>query len=645
MIEIFGSSETPEYHAAKQLMTLITEEWPDVATSDRDRICLIPAAKCFGRNVQDIDILVIGRLFKPRQLPMQAWMKGKQKLLLSFVLTIEVKTHSESGVVFEGGKVFVKYAMGLRKDATEQSHKQRFSVFEYLKKNLFADPPMILNLIWLTSFPSSSVPRSPTHNVVGAGSSWLDFLSTIVGLQEEWLSDKDLLQAFPQKYQDKYIDGVISVFTKKVTSTPIDRLKVERITKRIIEDQKYAQKLGDQLLIFRGRGGTGKTIHLIRLGYALFEEKSARTLFLTYNLSLVADVKRTLSIIGVPADSDGPVMRVVSVQKFMLNLMLDAGMIAAITDDAIENYNALLLELFQLLAAFEDGDRPDYDFVLIDEAQDWPETERDIVFKLFGPRRCIVADGIDQLVRSDRSTDWTARLKGTPKQVVHLPRSLRLKANIVEFVNAFAEELNVPGWRLQVNNEISGGRVTILIGSLPVIDGDLTDALSAFDDGANRPIDSLVCVPYTTAASTKTQQIVESLKKLNIGCWDGTDRKTRASFPMNVEETRMVTYDSCRGLEGWSVVCVSIDQLFDQKVKYFDSSEVDDLYVTAEQRARRFAAAWVMIPLTRAMDHLVIHIENPDHLLSEVAESMQRKFGESEGWFKILRGHGNEAVV
>lgn len=647
MIEIFGSTDTPEYHAAKRLMTLITEEWPDVADSTKDRICLIPAVKCFGQNVQDVDILVIGRLHRPRALPMQKWMEGTEKRLLSFVLAIEVKAHRESSVAFEGGKVFVNYSGGLRKDATEQSFKQRFSVTEYLKKHLSVKPPMVLNLIWLTSFPSGSLPNSPTHNALGAGSRWIDFLSTIVSLQEQWLSrpDSNLVQAFPQKYQDKFIDDVIDVFGKGVTSTPMDRLKVERVTRRIIEDQQYAQKLGDQLLIFRGRGGTGKTIRLIRLGYALFEERSARTLLLTYNLSLVSDIKRTLSIIGVAADSDGPVMRVLSVQKFMLDLMVDAGIIHHISVEDLDNYDQLLCALFQLVDAFEEGDRPDYDFVLIDEAQDWPETERDIVFKLFGPRRCIVADGVDQLVRSDRSTDWTARLRGTPNQVVPLRQSLRLKANLAEFVNAFAEELDVPGWRLQVNNEISGGRVTVLVGPVSAVGSDLNKAFAAFDDPVNKPIDSLVCVPYTSAASANTRGVVDSLQALNIGCWDGTDRETRSTFPASVDQTRMVTYESCRGLEGWSVVCVAIDQLFDHKIKHYDGTQADDLYTTPEQRAKRFAAAWVMIPLTRAMDHLVIHVSQSDHFLAEVVERMRSRFGGSEGWLQIVRVDDCQAGV
>lgn len=643
MIEIHGTSDTPEYHAAIRLKNLIVEEWPDVEESTRDRICLIPAVKCFGQAVQDVDILVIGRLGKPRALPMLPWMNRTEKFLLSFVLAVEVKAHREESVIFEGNKVFVRYSGGLRKDATEQSFKQQFSVIEYLKKNLNFKPPFVRNLIWLTSYPSSSLPRSPTHNVLGSGSRWVDFLATIAGLEEEWLSKPkvNIVQAFPQAKQDQLINEVIEVFTKKVVSTPLDRLRVERITRRILDDQKFGKKLGEQLLIFRGRGGTGKTIRLIRLAYEIFEDRSARTLLLTYNLSLVSDIKRTLSIIGVPADSDGPVMRVVSVQKFMLDLMVDAGIIPKITDDALVRYESLLQELFQLVAAFEEGDEPDYDFVLIDEAQDWPETERDIVFKLFGPRRCIVADGVDQLVRSDRSTDWTARLKGSPSQVVPLRQSLRLKANLTEFANAFAEEMDVPGWRLQVNSEISGGRVTIVIGSLSVALSKLGHVFAALREGVNRPIDSLICVPFTSAISKDTQRIVDSLGAINIGCWDGTDRNTRASFPTTVEEARMVTYESCRGLEGWTVVCLSIDQLFDHKIKHYDGSRSEDLYTTAEQAAQRFAAAWVMIPLTRAMDHLVIHIQQPDHFLAQIVSRLQSRFGGSESWLQIVHADAN----
>ena len=639
MIEVFGTSDTPEYHAACRLKHLIIDEWPDIELSSRDRICLIPAVKCFGQNVQDVDILVIGRLGRPRALPMLPWMNRTEKFLLSFVLAIEVKAHREESVSFEGGKVFVRYSGGLRKDATEQSFKQQFSVIEYLKKNLSFKPPIVRNLIWLTSFPSSDLPRSPTHNVLGNGSRWVDFLATVAGLEQEWLTKPkvNIVQAFPQTKQDQLINEVIDVFTREVVSTPLDRLKVERITKRILEDQVYGKKLGEQLLVFRGRGGTGKTIRLIRLAYEIFEERSARTLLLTYNLSLVSDIKRTLSIIGVPVDSDGPVMRVVSVQKFMLDLMVDAGIIHRISDDALERYESLLHELLQLVDAFDESDEPDYDFVLIDEAQDWPETERDIVFKLFGPRRCIVADGVDQLVRSDRSTDWTARLKGTPSQVVPLRQSLRLKANLTEFVNAFAEEMDVPGWRLQVNTEISGGKVTIIVGPLLSAMSKLGDLFSGLNDGINRPIDSLICVPFTSAISKDTRRIIDNLSELGIGCWDGTDRETRASFPTSVEEARMVTYESCRGLEGWSVVCVSIDQLFDHKVKHYDGTQGDDLYTSAEQEAQRFAAAWVMIPLTRAMDHLVIHIQQPDHFLAQVVGRMQTRFGGPDGWLQVMR--------
>jgi superfamily I DNA and RNA helicase len=53
-----------------------------------------------------------------------------------------------------------------------------------------------------------------------------------------------------------------------------------------------------------------------------------------------------------------------------------------------------------------------WDHVLVDEGQDWPEDERDILYQCFGPHRCIVADGVHQLIRG------TPLVIGPPQ---HLP--------------------------------------------------------------------------------------------------------------------------------------------------------------------------------------------------------------------------------
>ena len=73
---------------------------------------------------------------------------------------------------------------------------------------------------------------------------------------------------------------------------------------------------------------------------------------------------------------------------------------------------------------------------------------------------------------------------------------------------------------------------------------------------------------------------------------------------------RFVQYDSCRGLEGWTVINYGLDELWDYKYAQWvnEGHQVDDLYTSDEELAKLHASRWVMIPLTRAIDTLVINI-------------------------------------
>ena len=51
-------------------------------------------------------------------------------------------------------------------------------------------------------------------------------------------------------------------------------------------------------------------------------------------------------------------------------------------------------------------DEGDWDYVLIDEAQDWKKSEKDIIFHLYGAKRLVVADGVDQFVRGTEKMDF-----------------------------------------------------------------------------------------------------------------------------------------------------------------------------------------------------------------------------------------------
>ena len=57
--------------------------------------------------------------------------------------------------------------------------------------------------------------------------------------------------------------------------------------------------------------------------------------------------------------------------------------------------------------------------------------------------------------------------------------------------------------------------------------------------------------------------------------WDGVDPDTRHSFPKNIEQLRVVQYESCRGLEGWTVVNLSFDEFYNVKRNRNYMSESD----------------------------------------------------------------------
>ena len=74
-------------------------------------------------------------------------------------------------------------------------------------------------------------------------------------------------------------------------------------------------------------------------------------------------------------------------------------------------YNDLKKELLEYLEAMSQEDikkiksesfiKLNWDYILIDEAQDWPTSERDLFYKLYGHKSLIIADGIDQNIRNN----------------------------------------------------------------------------------------------------------------------------------------------------------------------------------------------------------------------------------------------------
>ena len=103
----------------------------------------------------------------------------------------------------------------------------------------------------------------------------------------------------------------------------------------------------------------------------------------------------------------------------------------------------------------------DWDYILIDEAQDFCDIEKKILIKIYGPNRLIVADGIDQFMRTTHRQIWEKDIdRDLVKKVKPMELERRQKANLVSFVNAFAKLSNLD-WKVRPNNNLPGGEIKI----------------------------------------------------------------------------------------------------------------------------------------------------------------------------------------
>ena len=79
-------------------------------------------------------------------------------------------------------------------------------------------------------------------------------------------------------------------------------------------------------------------------------------------------------------------------------------------------------------------------------------------------------------------------------------------------------------------------------------------------------------------------------------------------------------------------MCLSLDKFFEYKMATFEPGDDSDLFVDPEEQALSFASRWLMIPLTRAIDTLVLHIEDTEHPIADALRKMMSRFPEIVEW-------------
>ena len=200
-----------------------------------------------------------------------------------------------------------------------------------------------------------------------------------------------------------------------------------------------------------------------------------------------------------------------------------------------------------------------------------------------------------------------------------------MQANLCRFANAFASRMALPTWRVEPNTEIPGGRVIVSEATDFLNEVEYEELAELNGSAGNLPVDMLFCVPSSLVNSNDSDSFcgpAQDFIDRDLKIWDGTRRSSRKVPALDNDQHRFVHYESCRGLEGWITVLYRFDELFEEKVRIFSEQEDND---GGGSRAVRRAVEWLMIPLTRCIDTLVIHVEDPN---SEIAVVLKELAGD-----------------
>jgi AAA domain len=658
MIEILGVNKGKEFEAAAHLRTQILAVWPDIAQNANDHVKIFVGLKLYGYRIEDIDVVVIGHFASPRSFDVEFKFYPRdgdpfiprRAAVKSFLLVIEAKSHDAMGVKFEDKTAAVRYGHGTRavwESVTEKNRQQMFEFKHYLADH-GVDRVYVQDLIFFSGLRENDFPKRP-HNCFGIDSSFERILNILGQVSAPQHHQRDVLISFgSDEVFEKILSPNFPLF-QSLEPTPLDRRRMDRIVKAALPET-WLDDLTRKQIIIRGRGGVGKTVILLQMAYRAFDREQLRSLVLTYNKALVADMRRTMALLGVPRSLENGGICIDTVHAFIGRLMRGLGIIENY-DGFLQRYEerkGQLLEYVRTKAVSQSdidnlvNQNPAeflWDIIFVDEGQDWPANEIEILRAVYSPERIVVADGIDQFVRNSVA-DWSVGISREHLRPRRLTRCLRMKANLALFVADFASALGLQAWDLEPNPDANGGRVLI-------VEGDLTAHAEIYEDVCNDaaklgnyPVDLLACVPPSLVldgASETPSLPGRTLTARGKKVWDASSVDVREHFPTDREALRIVQYDSCRGLEGWTVINYGFDDFWEYKFRQWMSSShgTGNLLDTPEERAADFASRWAMIPLTRAMDTLVINVSARPGVIRQALAKVHKQRADFVEWINI----------
>ena len=564
---------------------------------------------------------------------------GTKYYLRSIALSIEIKGHSGNNVLIEGGDIFVKYdgkwspvnskfidqAMTCKRFIAASTRQELFNV------NSFVYFPNILK----TDLRSKLTDHGLKRQVICADTS-LDEVIEMCIYQESLhgFEGRNWYSLGNHKFNFELARARLNHYYAGMHPGCLEQEKLEIIGKKYIDNQnkEWSKRLGEEMIMFCGVAGTGKTLKLLRTSNQLLKDYNDPVLFLTFNRALARDLERLMQLQRL---GGGARMAVWTIDQFMFRIAYKLslyesweGFIAENTrEDGIDETYDVVRSL--VLESLDDKnnvikcrkDLREFSYVAIDEGQDWFSDERDIIFKLFSPNNVLIAAGSDQCLRADRVANWKrdALDLGVKSYPVPGKKSLRQTACLNKFNNKLAYSLELD-WRLDSNDQLLGGEIVLFDNY------DKEDLAKHFlselfgEKKFYYPIDYMVMAPPSESA-----EVLKTINLLGNNIWDGISNKDRDSVPSQ-DQIRCVSTHSCRGLEGWATMLIDLDQWLwfamnkrrseiEKKPAptFFENQFIND---DADSEDLRFLPEWFLIPFTRAKSRMYIQLPKTKSLRS-----------------------------
>jgi len=640
-----GNKESDEYKAALKLRDIILESVPNEVIGE---IVLYVSATFMGQEVKDVDIMMVGML---KNYSVKVGFNTKEQEykydsvdIENFCTTIEIKSHSMEGIKRIGTDFYVKYGENLH-CVTEQSNLQRIAGFNFLKKTL-SYSPFITNIIWFTEAPNSDIKKlldvdgtQMPSNIIGADFDFKELIQLLVWQKIPIaIRDKNIFNCFSENTSMDMIVRALKLFSdSKENMGELTRNRIEQIINKKVSE--IFNNNEEKLSIYRGRAGTGKTVGLIRNAIQLVEDKHKRVLMLTYNKALVSDMRRLFTLAELPDLFEESCISINTMQAYFYRLiskLLYDGKLDG--EEFINEYQKFIREILEFIDSDEEAIKYikelcekdctlDWDYILIDEAQDWTNFEKELIMKLYKPENIIIADGGQQFVRDVEMCDWTLVKE---KNVTKLKQCLRQKSNLVKFINHLLSEYGTIGGKIISSEKLYGGKIIILEDKSKLYEIH-KEEMEKLRKAGNIAYDMLYLVPHTMVEKDEEERHFKytyEFEKNGIFLWDGTNEENRGSYGVDADEIRLLQYDSARGLEGWTVFCLEFDKFLESKEKLFNPDQNNNALMleSTEERRNKYILNWALIAMTRAIDTLVITIDNPESEIGKILEKIAKEY-------------------